>query len=79
MPSWVTLAQILLTLMANKELDAIMTRLQSASEHKKQIALAKANMEIEAIQREANAYWDGVYDAIKELSALIPERPANEK
>lgn len=65
--------------MANKELDAIMTRLQSASEHKKQIALAKANMEIEAIQREANAYWDGVYDAIKELSALIPERPANEK
>lgn len=53
--------------MTDKELDAILNRLISASEHKKQIKLTKANAEIETIRREAEAYWDGVYDALKEV------------
>lgn len=50
--------------MTGKELDIIMIRLQNAREQKKQIALTKAQAEIETIRREAEAYWDGVYDAI---------------
>lgn len=59
--------------MTDKELDLIMTKLQSVSEHKKQIALATAHKEIESIQRAAEAYWDGVYDAIKAVKAAMPE------
>ena len=59
--------------MTDKELESIMTRLTSAREHKKQIQLTKANAEIDAIQREAGAYWDGVYDAIKEVRNALPQ------
>lgn len=61
--------------MTDKELDSIMARLTSAREHKKQIQLAKANAEIEAIQREAGAYWDGVYDALKEVRSALTQPP----
>ena len=59
--------------MNDKELDLIMVRLQNARERKKEIALTKANAEIEAIRREADAYWDGVYDAIKEVKNAMPK------
>ncbi len=64
--------------MTDKELDFIMNRLTSAREHKKQIQLAKANAEIEAIQRAADAYWDGVYDVIKEVRNALPQPPKGE-
>lgn len=61
--------------MTKKELDSIVDRLTSAREHKKQIQLAKAQAEIETIKREADAYWDGVYDALKEVRNALPELP----
>ena len=64
--------------MTEKELDAIMLRLTNARDRKKDIALAKANAEIDAIRREAEAYWDGVYDAIKEIKNAIPKQPKGE-
>lgn len=45
---------------------------------KKQIALVKAQAEIATIRREAEAYWDGVYDAIKEVMNALPA-PQNEE
>ena len=60
--------------MTDKELDLIAIRLQNARERKKEIALTKANAEIEAIRREAEAYWYGVYDAIKEVKNAIPKK-----
>ena len=64
--------------MTDKELDSIMTRLTSAHDHKKQIQLAKANAEIATIQREADAYWNGVYDALKEVRNAMPQPPKGE-
>ena len=59
--------------MTTKELEAIMDRLTSIREHKKQIALTKAQAEIQTIQRETDAYWDGMYDFCKEVKALLPK------
>lgn len=64
--------------MTEKELDAIMMRLTNARDRKKDIALTKANAEIDAIRREAEAYWDGVYDAIKEVKNAMPKQPKGE-
>ena len=58
--------------MTTKDLDAIIDRLTSVREHKKQIALTKAQAEILTIQRETDAYWDGMYDFLKEVKALLP-------
>lgn len=58
--------------MTAKDLDAILRKLESQREHKKQIALAKAQAELDTIRREADAYFDGAYDAIKEIKALLP-------
>ena len=63
--------------MENKELDLILIKLQNARERKRDIALAKANAEIETIRRETDAYWDGIYDAIKEVKMAIGERKDN--
>ena len=59
--------------MTSKDLDAIMTRLTSIREHKKQIALAKAQAEIQTIQRETEAYWDGMWDFCKAVTELLPK------
>lgn len=59
--------------MTTKDLDAIMDRLTSIREHKKQIALTKAQAEIQTIQRETEAYWDGMWDFFKEVKDLLPK------
>lgn len=59
--------------MTTKDIDAIIDRLTSIREHKKQISLAKAQAEIQTIQRETDAYWDGMYDFMKAVKALLPE------
>lgn len=53
------------------DLDKILETLESAHSRKKQIQLTKANAEIEAIQREDVAYYDGAYDAIKRVKELL--------
>lgn len=55
-----------------KDLDAILDKLSSRRDLKKQVALAKAQAEIQTIQREADAYWDGLYDAIKAVKEILP-------
>ena len=59
--------------MTTKDLDAIMEWLTSNREHKKQIALAKAQAEIQTIQRETDAYWDGMWDFCKAVKELLPK------
>lgn len=55
-----------------KDLDNILNQLTAKRERKKEIALAKAQAEIQTIQREADAYWDGLYDAIRAVKNLLP-------
>lgn len=59
--------------MTTKDLDAIMDRLTHIREQKKQIALTKAQAEIQTIQRETEAYWDGMWDFCKEVKHLLPK------
>ena len=62
--------------MTLKELDAIVDRLDSARQHKKQIQLTKAQAEIDAINRCATAYYDGLYDMAREIKVkLLPTEP----
>lgn len=59
--------------MTIKEIDAIIDRLDSARQHKKQIQLTKAQAEIDTINRCADAYYDGLYDMAREIKAkLLP-------
>ena len=58
--------------MTDKELNAILNELTAKRDQKKQIALAKAQAEIQTIQRETDAYWGGAYDAVKAIKATIP-------
>ena len=53
------------------DLDKVLDMLSAAHSRKKERLLIKANAEIEAIQREDTAYYDGVYDAIKNVKALL--------
>ena len=59
--------------MTKKDLDAIMDRLTHIREQKKQIAITKAQAEIQTIQRETDAYWDGMWDFMKAVKELLPE------
>ena len=58
--------------MTVKDLDTIMDRLTRNREQKKQIELAKAQAEIQTIQRETDAYWDGLYDFLKAVKGMLP-------
>lgn len=61
--------------MNNKGYDAILSRLEADRNRKKDIQLAKAKAEVETICREADAYFDGVYDAIKAIKEADTQEP----
>ena len=65
--------------MTDKELDKIINRLDSAYARKREILLTKAQAEIETINRCADAYFNGLYDAIKEVKNAIAEEERNGK
>lgn len=58
--------------MNKKELDEVFDSLVSANHRKTERRIIKANAEIEAIQREETAYYDGAFDAIKKVKELMP-------
>lgn len=59
--------------MIEKQLDDLLARLAAAHGRKTDRLLLKANAEIAAIQREDAAYYDGVYDAIKEIRLILEQ------
>lgn len=61
-----------------KELDSIVARLDSIRQHKKHIEIAKAQAEIDAINRCYEAYFDGLYDMAREIKNLLPVSPKGE-
>ena len=65
-------------MLTSKELEAILDDLDRKRQHKKDIQLAKAKAEMDAINRETDAYFDGAYDAIKAVKALLPDPPKKE-
>lgn len=61
-----------------EKLDEIFKKLENSYSQKKCIKLAVAQKEIEAINREADAYLDGLYDAFKAVKSALPIQPAEE-
>lgn len=59
--------------MTEKELEAIVSRLDSARQHRKLLQLTKAQAEMEAINKCADAYYDGLCDLAKEIRRLLPK------
>lgn len=57
--------------MNEKDFDAILENLHRRALEKRDIKLAKAKAEMEAIDREYGAYYDGAYDAIKAIKAAM--------
>lgn len=58
-----------------EKLDEIFANLANNGSRKKDMKLAVAQKEIEAINREADAYWDGLYDAFKAVKSALPIQP----
>ena len=64
--------------MNEKDFDAILEMLDRRAYMKKETRLAKAKAEMESIDREYVAYYDGAYDAIKAVrNALLKEEAMN--
>lgn len=59
--------------MDDNDFGRIVSQLEITINRRKEIRLVKANAEIGAINREADAYYDGVYDAIKAVKAALEE------
>lgn len=62
--------------MTGVQLEQIFNDLTRAHARKRDAALIKANAEIAAIQREDAAYYDGVCDTIKAVTAKLKEEDA---
>lgn len=58
----------------DKCLDDILNALAAAHLRKTDMKLAKAQAELETLKREDTAYFDGAYDAIKEIKKLLPPK-----
>lgn len=65
-------------IMTNEDLDRILASLDARYQRTKEQRLIKARAEIEAIDREYTAYYDGAYDAIKAVKAIMPESQKGE-
>ena len=52
--------------------DAILDKLLQKADRKRGVALVKANAELQTINREYTAYYDGAYDAIKAIKEAMP-------
>ena len=58
-------------MLTDKQFDDILSSLDVAKARETHIRLAKAQAEIEAINRERTAYYDGAYNAIKMVRAAL--------
>ena len=63
--------------MTAKEIDSIVSKLDSIRQNKKHIEIARAQAEIDCINRCAVAYFDGLYDMAKEIKNLLPAEADN--
>lgn len=64
--------------MTNEDLDRILASLDARYQRTREQRLIKARAEIEAIDREYAAYYDGAYDAIKAIKEIMPESQKGE-
>lgn len=60
-------------MITNEKLDQIVADLDRVKQRATQISVVKAQAEISALEREATAYYDGAYDAIKYVKQLLAE------
>lgn len=63
--------------MTNDDLDKILSELDAVMRRKKEILLVKARTEIDTLDREATAYYDGAYDAIKVVKQRLAAEAHN--
>lgn len=63
--------------MTEKELEAICSRLTMRKDRIRDIKIAKAQAEVDAINRECSAYCDGVDDAIKLVLGAMEKEADN--
>ena len=63
--------------MTEKELDNICNQLELERQIKQDIQMIKAKAELDTITRETVAYYDGLYDAIKSVKALMAKGGAD--
>lgn len=59
--------------MTEKELEAICSRLTMRKDRIRDIKRARAEAEVDAINREYSAYCDGVEDAIKAVRGAVEQ------
>lgn len=57
--------------MLPEKLQEISDRLMEKRERKATIARVKAQAELDTIQRETDAYFDGVYDALRAVEEAV--------
>lgn len=62
--------------MDEKKLEEVLEQLMNSHRRKTDLRLAKANMEIQTINREDVAYYDGAYDAISKIRLILREEEA---
>lgn len=63
--------------MNEKQLEAICSRLMMSKDRIRDIKIAKAQAEVDAINREYSAYCDGVDDAIRAVRVAMAKEADN--